>query len=285
MNSGQKKAEKPEHRNSEDTWSIRKIEGIHSTELGRIVDVELFFPPQADDFNDPLPLLLLNDGQDSKPMKLLEILNELWTEKQISPFIIAGVFCGDRLQEYGVSNKPDFKKRGSSASKYAHFIIRHLIPALEHRYNINSNHPGNAIAGYSLGGLSALDIAWNHPSVFKRAGAFSGSFWWRRKALDKGYTEADRIMHRVLSKSKIRPGMKFWFMAGTAEETDDRNKNGIIDTIDDTLDIIAELTKLGYKPYYDISYFELKDGKHDVPSWGKAMPEFLKWAFPSDSLK
>ena len=79
--------------------------------------------------------------------------------------------------------------------------------------------------------------------------------------------------------------MKFWFMAGTDEETADRNNNGIIDTIDDTLDLIAELTKLGYKPYYDTNYMELKGGKHDVASWGVAMPEFLKWAFPLSDLK
>jgi enterochelin esterase-like enzyme len=285
MSSASKKEQGSENQISDHSWSCSKIEGIHSTELNRIVDVELFFPPSAEKHKESLPLLLLNDGQDSSTMGLHKILNELWKQKLIKPFIVAGVFCGDRLQEYGVSDRPDFKKRGASASRYAHFIVHHLLPALEHRYNIHRNHPGNVIAGYSLGGLSALDIAWNHPKIFKRAGAFSGSFWWRRKALDKGYTEADRIMHRVLSKSKLRQGMKFWFMAGTAEETADRNNNGIIDTIDDTLDIIAELTKLGYKPYYDISYFELKDGKHDVASWGIAMPEFLKWAFPNDLEK
>ncbi|MCB0820629.1 MAG: esterase family protein [Bacteroidetes bacterium] len=260
-------------------WNRLKIEGIRSPELNRIVDVEVFTPPGYNSETTSLPLLLLNDGQDSEPMQLLSILNDLSESGEIAPFIVAGVFCGDRLQEYGVSGKPDYKKRGASAAKYAHFITEHLFPALEHKFGIKKNHPGNAIAGYSLGGLSAFDMAWNHPKIFPRVAAFSGSFWWRRKALDKGYTEADRIMHRVLRKSKLRPGMKFWFMAGTAEETADRNNNGIIDTIDDTLDLIAELVTLGYKPYYDIHYHEVKGGEHNVPTWGKAMPYFLKWAF------
>ena len=33
-------------------------------------------------------------------------------------------------------------------------------------------------------------------------------------------------------------------------------------------------------------YLELKDGKHDIPTWGRAMPVFLKWAFAlKQSLK
>ena len=125
-----------------------------------------------------------------------------------------------------------------------------------------------------------MDLAWNHPEYFPQIGAFSGAFWWRKRELGPRYTnESDRIMHTLIRKSRKRKGMKFWFMAGSKDETSDRNKNGIIDAIDDTLDLIAELIKLGYKPYYDVTYLEIKDGEHNVPTWGKAMPEFLMWAF------
>jgi hypothetical protein len=26
-------------------------------------------------------------------------------------------------------------------------------------------------------------------------------------------------------------------------------------------------------------YLEFEDGRHDVPTWGRAMPEFLRWGF------
>ncbi|MEX1187948.1 MAG: alpha/beta hydrolase-fold protein [Bacteroidia bacterium] len=263
----------------ETTWDKHRIEGIHSLMLDRVVNIEVFTPPFFKSSSQPLPVLILNDGQDSETMNLLDILNKLQKEDLIQPFIVAGVFCGDRIQEYGVASKPDYKKRGSRAKAYSRFVIEHLLPTLLHRFRIDLNHPQNAIAGYSMGGLSALDIAWNHPEYFPRVGAFSGSFWWRKRALDQGYTEHDRIIHQLIRKSRLRKGMKFWFMAGTKDETADRNKNGIIDAIDDTLDLVAELIKLGYKPYYDVVYHEVKNGKHDVPTWGKAMPEFLKWAF------
>ncbi len=63
------------------------------------------------------------------------------------------------------------------------------------------------------------------------------------------------------------------------DETEDRNNNGIIDSIDDTLGLIEELKNKGYKLPDDIQYLELKEGRHDVKTWAKAMPAFLQWGW------
>jgi len=55
--------------------------------------------------------------------------------------------------------------------------------------------------------------------------------------------------------------------------------NGIIDSIDDTMGLIEELEKKGYDREKDIVYLEYEDGRHDVHTWGRAMPEFLRWAY------
>ncbi len=266
-------------RSLEASWTLQTFEGIHSLELNRNVHVDVFLPPGYAQGHDLLPVLMLNDGQDSDNMGLLEILNVLSDEQSVVPFIVIGIFCGERIQEYGVASRADYKKRGSRAKAYSSFITDHLFPFLESQFRVKSTTGKNAIAGYSLGGLSAMDIAWNHPEVFSFAGAFSGAFWWRKRDLDKGYTEADRIMHAEIHHGTFKPGMKFWFQAGTQDEAADRNNNGIIDAIDDTLDLISALITKGYKPYYDVVYHEVKNGRHDVPTWGKAMPYFLRWAF------
>ena len=49
--------------------------------------------------------------------------------------------------------------------------------------------------------------------------------------------------------------MKFFFECGTADEKEDRNENGVIDSIDDTLDLIATLKNKGYDSGKDISYY------------------------------
>ena len=86
---------------------------------------------------------------------------------------------------------------------------------------------------------------------------------------------------QILPFISKKPDLKFWFQTGTDDERSDRNKNGVIDSIDDTLDLIAELTKKGYRPFYDVHYLEMKDGKHNTGTWAEAMPHFLKWAFPN----
>lgn len=264
--------------NQKSTDLIEKYEirNVYSKELSRDVDVDLYVPKG---YNELLPILILNDGQDSKAVKVQQTLHKLIEANEIEPVIIVNVYAGDRLQEYGVSGKPDYAKRGNRAILYNEYIVHHLLPFLNYTYPINLNHPKNAIAGYSLGGLSALDIAWNNPNYFKQVGAFSGSFWWRKKALNNGYTDADRIMHHKIKTSKTKPDVKFWFQAGTHDEVADRNNNGIIDAIDDTLDIVSELIKKGYKPYRDVVYFEMVQGEHNQKTWAKAMPTFLKWAF------
>ncbi len=86
-------------------------------------------------------------------------------------------------------------------------------------------------------------------------------------------------MQQVIRNGKYHRGLKFFFQCGNMDETMDRNNNGIIDSIDDTLDIIKELEAKGYDREKDIEYLEMSDGKHDIATWGRAMPEFLKWGW------
>ena len=130
--------------------------------------------------------------------------------------------------------------------------------------------------GWSLGGLSAFDIVWQNPQTFGKVGAFSGSFWWRTQ---NSPDDKFRIMHQIVNESPYKQGLKMWFMAGTKEETADRDKDGIIDVIDDTLDLIKTLEQKGYKQPHDISYQQIEGGQHNVPTWANQIPAFLEWAF------
>jgi hypothetical protein len=75
------------------------------------------------------------------------------------------------------------------------------------------------------------------------------------------------------------PWLNFFFETGTLDETMDRNNNGVIDSIDDTVSLIDILVAKGYDRQKDIQYLELKDGRHDIATWAKAMPVFLKWGW------
>ena len=261
----------------EQTSTVNTI-SIDSEFLKRTVTCTLFIPGDGG-ITVPLNLLLLNDGQEAANLKLPEIFDDLNRRNCLKPLMIAAIHAGDdRIQEYGVAGHPDFKKRGAKAGLYTSFIINELLPGLK-ELTQTDKFESVVFAGFSLGGLSALDIAWNNPGLFNKAGVFSGSFWWRSKDLSKGYCDNDRIMQAVVKSTLGKPDLKIWLQTGTKDETADRNKNGIIDSIDDTVDLIKELETKGFKRPEDIRYLEVVGGSHNTETWAKAMPKFLIWAF------
>lgn len=256
---------------------------IQSKYLDRKVFLDAYLPKNI---TNPLEitLMLINDGQDLPVFGLAKMLDELLDEKAITPILAIGIRCNeDRKLEYGTADILDYNNRGSRAKYHRKFIIHELLPYVKKNY-VLPQVKEIAFAGFSLGGLSAMDIAWKHPEIFTKVGAFSASFWWRTKDLDTGYAEeTDRIMHRLIREGEYAPNLKFFIATGTLDETIDRNNNGIIDSIDDALGVIEELEKKGYNKLTDIEYLELEGGKHDVPTWGRAMPHFLKWGWGKNS--
>lgn len=227
--------------------------------------------------NQNFKLLLLNDGQDAVQLNLKKHLKKLKLAANES-LLVVGIHAGNRMQEYGVASRPDFAKRGALASDYTMFLIFDLLPLIEDMFPISKVEKDRTIAGFSLGGLSAFDIGLQYPNQFSKIGVFSGSFWWRKKALDKGYKEEkDRIAIEVVKNLTQKSDQRFWLQAGTADELSDRNNNGIIDAIDDTLDVITALAQKGYRPYDEITYVEVKDGEHNFKTWSAVFPQFLEW--------
>lgn len=251
---------------------------ISSNYLKREVEIDIY-TPEGILGNEKIELLLLNDGQDVAKMDFSRILEDAHHAKRNHRLIVVAIKASeDRLMEYGVACTPDFKGRGAKANLYTDFVIKELLPFVKKKIAMPITGKVG-FAGFSLGGLSAFDIAWNNPAAFDVVGVFSGAFWWRKKDLNDGYTDTDRIMHQQLENTFSKPDMKFWLMTGTEDEKADRNKNMIIDSIDDTIDLVKILLNKGYKRPDHIFYYEKVGGKHDVPTWENVMPAFLDWAF------
>lgn len=256
-----------------------KTLNISSSTLQRKVRIDIFLPPDnTHRKNDPYRLLLLNDGQDWAKLRLPEVLSAYYHRK-MPPLVVAAIYAGSRIQEYGIAAEADYQQRGSKAGAYSLFITTELLPYLQRHYPIERNTTYTAVAGCSLGGLSAFDIAWQFPELFGAVGVFSGSFWWRSKALNSDYTDNDRIIHRLISQDIKREGLRVWLQTGTHDEIADRNQNGIIDSIDDTLDLLAILQNKGYKIGKDLRYVQIDTGQHNQDTWAIALPDFLKWTF------
>ncbi len=245
---------------------------IYSSYLNREVDLSIF------QVKDEIPdhVIIINDGQDLAQMHIEKLLHHFNIKYDFKPLIVG---CSaapgeERKQEYGVQWAADYKGRGAKAGSYASFITEELIPDIKNKHKVD--HAQFTMAGWSLGGLSAVDIAWHAPHIFQKVGMFSGSLWWRNHNLIKDDVH-HRLMHHKVKNTTYKPGLKFWFQAGTEDESADRNKNGIIDVIDDTLDLIYELETKGYHKDQDFHFHIEEGGKHDVPTWSKMMYNFLDW--------
>ncbi len=261
--------------------TLVRDESLISSYLARPVVLDVLLPPGFDPrAATPYPVLYLNDGQDLARLKLPATLAALYRMGAVQPFVLLGIHAGElRTQEYGLAGQPDYKGRGGRAGLYTDFVLSELLPYARARYHVSADPAAAVVAGFSLGGLMAFDLAWQHPAHFERVGVFSGSFWWRDHDLGPGYTEQARLAHRRVRAGQLHPQHQFWLQTGTQDEANDRNNNGVIDAVDDTLDLIAELRRQGLDVHTQLRYVQVEGGRHDQDTWGRILPDFLVWAF------
>jgi S-formylglutathione hydrolase FrmB len=238
-------------------------------------------------------------------------LARLYREGALQKLIVVAIDAVDRMDTYGLSDRPQarsivipsrFGAIGTHAHEYSAWITGRLVPYIDANYRTDPTPQARAVLGWSLGALNAFSIAWQYPETFGTLGAFSPSFWVAADNSSAKTIQKTRLVHRIVDGSARRPGMRMWFSVGTAEETDDRDGDGIIDAIDDVQDVIVGykaadgfatrgLVQLGYSSNLDyaqrktrgddIVLYLLQGGQHNQSSWARMLSEFLLWAFPN----
>lgn len=236
-------------------------------------------------------LLFINDGQDMGKLGLAATLDAMWKSHGLPPLVVAALPVspgGDRLQDYGTAEHDasipcdtgdgGTPLLGTRAGAYGLYVVRQVVPAVLDLTGITPTVAHTGFLGASLGGLSAVSIAWDHPERFGFAGAMSGSFWWRSQSGTVQQRNDSRIQQAIVRRSAPHPGFGAWFEAGTDDETADRDGNGVIDAIDDTLALMAALRTVGLGDGPDLVYRQVQGGIHDYVTWASVLPEFLAWA-------
>lgn len=265
------------------TVEVVTMADVYSQHLGNQRNIQVFLPPDYHKAQDvSYKSLYINDGQDADALGLHETLARLYQRRQIEPLVVVAVPTNaGRLQEYGTAVAPNAQKLGTKAAEYTRFIIEELMPLIHSEFAVSDREVDTAVLGASLGGLSAFDLAWNHPDTFGTVGVFSGSFWWRAAEDETQIAPGKLIAHAMVRQGTYQPGWRAWFEAGTHDERSDRDNNGVIDAIQDTLELVDALELLGYRRGVEIEYVEVVNGRHDWPTWAEVLPDFLKWSFPA----
>ena len=258
-----------------------RVESLPGLAFGRLAprEVRVFLPPGG--VKPATPVLVALDGQNLAAWRLEEALDGLGAKGGMMPPLVVAIPAGpDRLDEYGLAGQPDHAGRGRKAAEFQRFVIETVLPAVRARYAVTADPARTGVMGASLGGLAAFDLAWLHPGVFGFAGIFSGSFWWRGDDSSPAAKQQSRLAHRRVRETPRPPRLRLWFEAGTKDETDDRDGNGVIDAIQDTTELMDELEHRGFSRGPDLVYVEIAGGEHNEATWARALPGFLEWALP-----
>jgi enterochelin esterase-like enzyme len=265
-----------------DRVDVERLPPFESRILGETRTIDVFLPRgYAADSGRSYPVLYANDGQDMATVDLAGILDSLQRAGAMAPAIVVAIHATDRLQDYGTAGIVNAQAMGGRAERYQRFVLEELMPAIAARYRVGRDPSATSVMGWSLGGLSAFDLAWRHPDRVGRVGVFSGSFWWRTDDKGPAGKQASRIMHRRVRETVGRPPLRMWFETGLQDEANDRDGDGVIDAVQDTEELVVELTRKGYCRGLDLIHLTV-EGRHDLATWQRILPEFLVWAYPGE---
>ncbi len=111
----------------------------------------LFFPDEA---------FLGNDWRVDETMDRLDQMNA------IRKTVVIGISPADRMRDY---TRPGYEA-------YGRFLVQHLKPLIDARVRTRPGPHETAVMGSSLGGVAALYLAWQYPTVVGRAACLSSTF-------------------------------------------------------------------------------------------------------------
>ena len=266
-----------------DGVTVERLPAFESRLLGENRTVDVFLPRgYAEQDTVTYPVIYANDGQDMEAVDLRGTLDSLQRTGRMAPVIVVAIHATERVQDYGTAYIPNAQGLGARADRYGQFVLTELMTLVESRYRVRTGPAETAIMGWSLGGLSAFDLAWRHPDRFGAVGVFSGAFWWRTDDSSVETRQTSRIMHRRIRDTPGHPPLRMWFETGRQDEQADRDQDGVIDAIQDTEELVSTLEKKGYRRGLDVVHLTI-EGRHDLPTWKRILPEWLVWAFPASS--
>jgi predicted alpha/beta superfamily hydrolase len=150
-------------------------------------DVTVYVPDSARRGSDPLPLLILNDGQNLFEPDRAHIAGRIWRVAETMDALVgAGRDPADArgrhrsrraAEDCGIHADAGDQAGAGGAAVYGRFVMSQVLPYLQRAYNARVDASGLAMGGSSLGGLVTLAIA-RSSGPFRSVLVMSPSVWW-----------------------------------------------------------------------------------------------------------
>ena len=228
-------------------------------------DVTVYVPDTSRRGSAPLPLLILNDGQNlfepdrahvsGQHWRVAETMDALLAAGKIPPMLVAGIDHAGPKRIAEFTPTPGDRAGAGGAAAYGRFVMSEVVPYLRRAYNARVDAAGLAMGGSSLGGLVTLAIARQFPGRFGRLLVMSPSVWWD-----------DRVILKRLRRVGFHPRPRVWLDIGRREGaravTDARSLRDVLVWQTDALRFTA-----------------VAGADHSEGAWAERLPAALEWLY------
>jgi enterochelin esterase-like enzyme len=239
--------------------------------------LRVWLPPGYDDAENHdrrYPVLYLNDGQNlfesstafaGVEWQVDETADRLIREGAVPPMIIVGIdnTGKDRLREYMPHRSMHPMMLRVQGRHYPDFLMKEVMPFVEHTYRIATGPENTGLGGSSLGALIALYTVTVRPGSIGRLLLESPSLW----ASGRQSIKESRM---------VRDWPERTFLAvGTAEVGSAERSRTVVDDVRELAAILRRVV-LSEKRLRLV----IKDGAgHNEAAWAERFPEALQFLF------
>jgi enterochelin esterase-like enzyme len=233
-----------------------------SSALGRTRRMHVYTPPGYEAGNEKHPVLYLLHGAGDS--------DDSWTSVGRANFILDNLIAGKKAKPMivvmpaGHTGPFSFimptvpSRSGIGDAKFGEEFLKDIVPYIEKNYRVLTDRPNRAIAGLSMGGAQALNIAVSRPNEFSSIGVFSSG------VVFGNASDWEKAHKNGLENAAAKDGLKLlWFATGSDDFLMPRTK-----------DTVMLFKRNGFSPV-----FKQTGGGHTWINWQKYLNEFVPQLF------
>lgn len=153
---------------------------MHSDSLNKNMKIQIYLPEGYSESVD-YPVLYLLHGRDgnektwNKDMDASTKATQLIKSKKIKPMIIV---MPSYDNSYGVNYADhSYSKDGRQYGRYEDYLTEELVSYIDSNYSTVTSREGRYIGGLSMGGFTALFLAFTHQDLFSKSGGHSAAMF------------------------------------------------------------------------------------------------------------
>jgi enterochelin esterase-like enzyme len=256
------------------------IDPFHADRLNNDRGIAVWLPPgYGSSKSRRYPVLYLQDGMwtldcDTRHHETKAGVDS-WVEKLSARGLMSEIIL------VAIDGAPDRNQEYSPAVhgiEYADFIVRQVRPYIDHHYRTIPEPAQTGIAGWSLGALISLYMAWKHPDIFGKAACLSTCFY-------DCPTEDDgdmvmRTYNDMIHASDFHPDLRLYLDYGSDEDVEDDISQP--ESIEQTQRLTKTLQGNLLIPNVDYVFHVEAGGKHRMEDWRRRFYRPLTFLYPAE---